>query len=88
MAIKKHLGTISILIKDRRTHVPEVQKVLTDNGHLIMARLGVNVERKCSANCTGLITIVVEGTSQEINGLKKKLDKLYGIVAEASILTK
>ena len=88
MKTAKHLGTISILIKDRQLHVPEVQKLLTDNSDMIIARLGVNVERKCSSGCIGLITLTVEGSNADINNLTKKIDKLYGIVAKSNILTK
>ncbi len=87
MSDKKHLGTITILIKDRQTHAKDVQQILTDNGHMIMARLGVNPQRSCITNCTGLITIAVEGTAGEIRDLTEKLDSLYGVVAKAVIMT-
>jgi len=68
-------------------HAKDVQQILTENGHLVLARLGVNPQRACIEHCTGLITIAVEGTAQDINGLTKKLDGLYGIVAKAIIMT-
>ncbi len=84
---KKHLATITILVKDRQMHVGDMQKILTENGHLILARLGVNIQRACIEHCTGFITIAIEGTSKEIRDLTKKLDKLYGIVAKACVVT-
>lgn len=87
MPAKKHLATITILVKDRQTHSQDVQRILTENGHLIMARLGVNPQRSCITNCTGLIAIAVEGTSKQINDLTRKLNKLYGIVAKKNIMT-
>ena len=87
MAAKRHLATITILIKDRQMHSVDVQKILTDHGHKIMARLGVNVEPACIDHCTGLITVAVKGTMKEIKGITDDLDKLYGIVAKASIMT-
>ncbi|MEA3398733.1 MAG: hypothetical protein U9R06_03250 [Patescibacteria group bacterium] len=87
MPSKKYLGTITILVKDRQTHAQDVQQILTDNGRLILARLGVNAQRSCVQHCTGLITIMVEGTSYEINRLTKQIDSLYGIVAKAVIVT-
>jgi len=87
MAIKKHLGSITILIKDRQTHAKDVNQLLTDNGHLIMARLGVNVQKSCVEHCTGMIAVAVEASAKEINDLAEKLDKLYGITAKASIMT-
>ncbi|MFC1678416.1 hypothetical protein ACFLZ9_01620 [Patescibacteria group bacterium] len=87
MSDKKHLGTITILVKDRQMHAKDVQQILTDNGHIIMARLGVNVQKSCVEHCTGLITVAVEGTAGEINDLTQKIDELYGIVAKAAIVT-
>ena len=85
---KKHLATITILVEDRQTNAKEVQKLLTDHGHIIMARLGVNVQKSCVEHCTGLISIAIEGTSSEIKVLTKKLNDLYGIIAKSSIMTK
>lgn len=85
---KKQLGTITILIKDRQANVARVNKLLTDNGHLIMSRMGVNVARSCVAHCTGMITLALEATASDINSLTKKLNNLYGITAKASIMTK
>ena len=84
---KIHLGTITILVKDRQVHAKEMNQMLTDHGHIIMARLGVNVQKSCVEHCTGMISIAVEGTAKEINDLTEKLDKLYGIVAKANIMT-
>ena len=87
MSEKKHLATITILVKDRQMHAKDVQQMLTDNGHMIMARLGVNPQRSCITNCTGLIVVAVEGTAKQISDLTKKLDKLYGIVAKSNVMT-
>ena len=88
MPVKKHLGTISILMKDRHSYAVEVQEILTANGHLIMARMGINPARTCVRKCAGIITLMVEGNVKEINDLTKKLDKLYGVVAKSVIITK
>ncbi|MFH1583490.1 MAG: hypothetical protein ABIB72_04235 [Candidatus Falkowbacteria bacterium] len=88
MATKKSLGTITILVKDRHTNSPDVNRVLSEQGGLVMARLGVNVQPLCVSNCHGLITVAVQGTAKEINQLTKKLDSLYGIVAKSLIITK
>jgi len=84
---KKHLGTITILMKDRHNYSLEVQEILTVHGNLIMSRMGVNPARTCVKNCTGIVTVIVEGTAVEINALTKKLDKLYGVVAKRVIIT-
>ncbi|PWB38497.1 MAG: CopG family transcriptional regulator [Parcubacteria group bacterium] len=86
MALKKHLATITILVKDRQSHAVEVQKILTEHGHIIMARLGVNPSRLCIKHCTGVMALIVEGTTKEINALSKELDDFYGIVAKTTII--
>jgi metal-responsive CopG/Arc/MetJ family transcriptional regulator len=84
---KIQLGTITIMLGDRNSHAQEVNKLLGEAGHLIIARLGVNVERTHVDHCSALITVVVEGGKTEISDLTKKLDKLYGVIAKASIVT-
>ena len=85
---KQHLGNIVILVTNRQVNSEKVNKILSENGHLIMTRLGVNIEPRCISSCTGLITIVVKGGLKQINDLTKKLNKLYGIVAKNIIITK
>ena len=87
MPNKKHLATITILVKDRQMNSKNVNKMLTENSHLIISRLGVNVQKSCVENCTGMIAVAVEGTAKEVNDLTKKLDELYGIVAKNNIMT-
>ncbi len=86
--MKKHLGTITILTRDRHTNSVAIQEVLTEHGKMIMSRMGVNPQRSCVKGCTGLVVITVEGTAREINTLAKKLNSLYGINAESVIITK
>lgn len=86
--MKKHLATITVLTKDRHDNASRIQEILTENGNLIIARMGVNPQRACVKGCTGLVAVVVEGEAKEINSLTKKLDKLYGVVARSVIITK
>jgi putative iron-only hydrogenase system regulator len=85
---KLHIGTITIVVKDRQTHAPDVNTILSKHGHVIMARLGVNVQPLCIEHCTGLITVAVKGTAPEIRAITRDLDKLYGIEAKAAIFTR
>ena len=78
-----HLATITILVKDRQMHASEVNQILTENGHLILARLGVNVQRHCIEHCTAMIVIVAEASAKGIGRMEKELNTLYGITAKA-----
>jgi len=84
---KKHLATISILVKDRHAQAPDINQLLTEHGNLVMSRLGVNLQRQCVEHCMALVTVVVEGPKEEINDLNTKLDEIYGIVSKATYLT-
>jgi hypothetical protein len=79
--LKSYLGTINIFISDRHNLSVHVNQVLTENGHLIMARLGVNIAPKCDSDCLAIISLVVCGLKTELDALKVKLDRLAGIKA-------
>ena len=85
---KKYLATVSVLVNNRELNSIKVNQVLTDYSYLIMARLGVNPQRNCLADCLGVIILAVEGTAKEINDLTKKLGKLSGATAKSIILKK
>lgn len=80
------LATITILVKDRQKHSADVNRILTENGHLIMARLGVNVQRHCVSSCTAMMSVALEATTKDISRITRELNGLYGIAAKASIM--
>lgn len=84
---KKHLGTVTIIVKDRHSQAPDINQILTNHGHIILARLGVNVQHGCIENCTAMITVAVEGSLKEIKQLARELDQIYGIIAKPTIMT-
>lgn len=83
---KTHLATITILVKDREKNSLDVNRILTENGHLILARLGVNLQRHCIESCTAMITIAVEASATDIAKMTKKINNLYGIVAKSCLV--
>jgi putative iron-only hydrogenase system regulator len=83
---KLHLATITILVKDREKNSTAVNKILTENGHLILARLGVNVQRHCIEHCTAIITVTVEATAADVAKMTKKINNIYGIVAKSCVV--
>jgi len=85
--LKRQLATITILIKNRIDSSAQVNQILSQHGDLIIARLGINVDRTHLKNYRALITIVVEGSTKQIHALNRTLDELYGVVAKANIIT-
>ncbi|HOZ56316.1 MAG: hypothetical protein BWY51_00605 [Parcubacteria group bacterium ADurb.Bin316] len=86
--VKISLGTISILIKNREVYGGKVQKILSDNSHLVMSRMGVNIQPKCISNCLGVITVVAQGTKADLEKLATKIKAVKGITAKLNILAK
>lgn len=80
------LATISILATDRQAVSGELNKILTDFGHLIMSRLGVNVQRNCFEHCLGLIILAVEGDGPKIAELEQKLKALPHLNVKMSVM--
>ncbi len=87
MLAKRHLATISILIKDRKSHSQDVNRILAEFGEHIVARLGINVQRAGIKHCNAMITIVVEAKIADIHKITMALDSLYGVVARSNIMT-
>ena len=80
------LATISILATDRQAISGDLNKVLTDYGHLIMSRLGVNVQRNCFEHCMGLIILAVEGDGPKVAELESKLKSLPHLNVKMSVM--
>lgn len=80
------LGTLTILTTDRQASSRALNQALTDSGHLIMARLGVNVHKQCLEHCTGLIVLAVEGEADKIKALADELHKIPDVKAQLAIM--
>ena len=85
--MNKQLGTISLLTTNRQASSQAMNKILSDYGHHIIARLGVHVDRHCADHCTGLVTLAVEATKEDIMVLVAKLNEIPEIRAQYLILT-
>jgi putative iron-only hydrogenase system regulator len=80
--MEKRIGTVSILISD--THiVPEVNRLLSDNGSIIIARQGVPLHQYG----INIITLIIEATTDQLSSLTGKLGRLPDVEVK-SILAK
>jgi hypothetical protein len=64
-----------------------MNQLLTEYGHNIAARLGVNVERKCVDHCPGIISLVMESERAQAEELTKKLNEIPEIKAELCVMS-
>ena len=79
------LASITILTKNRQQNSPELNKILTEGGHLIMSRMGVNVQKTCTEHCPGMIILALKAKSEDIIGLFEKINRIDEVSAEMSM---
>jgi len=80
--MEKRIGIIAI-IAENNTSIPQLNMLLSEHSTIITARLGLPMKDKG----IGLISLVVEGNTDEIGALAGKLGRLAGIKVK-SVLTK
>ncbi|MFW5802518.1 MAG: TM1266 family iron-only hydrogenase system putative regulator [Verrucomicrobiota bacterium] len=78
------IGVIAILVEKREESVPRVNELLTEFGELIIGRIGVPY-REREVN---IISLIVEGTTDQLSTLTGKLGMLPGVQTKSLLLTK
>ena len=80
--MEKRFGTILILVKDKE-FVQQLNDILSKHASVIVGRQGIQIREKGLS----IISLVVEGTTDEFSMLTGQLGRLKGITAR-SILAK
>ena len=75
--MEKRIGAILIIVKEK-DHVQELNEILTRHAHVILGRQGIPVREKGIS----IISLVIEGTLDEINTLTGQLGRLEGLTAK------
>lgn len=79
------LASITILTTNRQQNSSEINGLLTDSGHLIISRMGVNVQKSCTEHCPGMILLALKGEESKILELLNNLNKIEETRAEIHI---
>lgn len=77
----KRLGFVGIIVEDREKHAAAVNEVLSEHGEMIIARTGLPYREK---NC-GVITLVVDATTDDIGSLTGKLGTIEGVSVKSAL---
>ena len=80
--MEKRIGVVAILIKDR-TFIPKLNSILSNHADIILGRLGLPLRDRSIQ----VISLIVEGSNDDIGALTGKLGRLPGISVK-SMLTK
>ncbi|MEN6621092.1 MAG: TM1266 family iron-only hydrogenase system putative regulator [Smithella sp.] len=81
--MEKRIGTITIIITNRTSQSEKVNKILSEFGAIIIARLGVPY----APGNLNIIVLIVHASTDEIGALTGKLGTLTGVQVK-SVLTK
>jgi putative iron-only hydrogenase system regulator len=78
---KNRLAVIGIVLSNREETAKKVNEILSSYGNIIVGRMGIPYkEREIS-----VISIIVDGTNDEIGALTGKLGNINGIKAKVAL---
>lgn len=76
--MEKRIGAIIILVKEKE-HVQELNDILSRHASIIIGRQGIPVRDRGIS----VISLVVEGTTDEISTLSGQIGRLEGVTSKA-----
>jgi putative iron-only hydrogenase system regulator len=80
--MEKRIGVVAILIEEKES-VPRVNFILSEHAQIIVGRMGIPYKEKN----VNVISIIVDGTTDDIGAMAGKLGKLDGVMVK-SVLSK
>ena len=80
--MEKRIGTITILVTDRSMSA-QINPIISECADIILCRQGLPFQQRAVA----VISLIVEGTVNQINALTGKVGRLQGVECKA-VMTK
>ena len=81
--MNKRIGVVAIIVENKDS-VELVNKLLSNYGDIIVGRMGVPYKEKQMS----ILSIIVDGTTDEIGALTGKLGKLLGVSVKSALTQK
>lgn len=79
--MEKRIGTITIIITNRASQSEKVNRILSEFGDIIIARLGVPY----APRNLSIIALIVHASTDEIGALTGKLGTLTGVQVKSAL---
>ena len=76
--MEKRIGAIIILVREKE-HVHQLNDILTRHASIIIGRQGIPIRERGLS----VISLVVEGTTDEISTLSGQVGRLEGVTSKA-----
>lgn len=77
----RRVGFVGIIIEDRKKVSAQVNRILSDFGEIILARVGLPYKEK---QCC-VITLIVDATTDELGSLTGRLGALAGVSVKSGL---
>ncbi|MCR4440799.1 MAG: iron-only hydrogenase system regulator [Peptococcaceae bacterium] len=78
--MEKRLGVVGIVVKSKE-NVPRLNAVLSEFSECIVGRMGVPYNKRGIS----VISLIVDGTTDEIGALTGKLGSLKGVIVKSAL---
>jgi len=79
--MSKRIGTVSIIVTNRKDQAEKVNSILNSHGEIIIGRMGLPYAPKEIS----IISLIVHGSTDEIGALTGKLGALPGIEVKSAL---
>jgi putative iron-only hydrogenase system regulator len=79
--MKKKIGTALILVENK-DNIPKLNNILNNHSSIIIGRQGIPLRNKG----INIISIVLEGTTDDIDSLTVQIGKLNGIQVKSMLI--
>ena len=81
--MNRRIGVVAIIVENKDS-VELVNKLLSNYGDIIVGRMGVPYKEKQMS----ILSIIVDGTTDDIGALTGKLGKLQGVSVKSALTQK
>jgi len=80
--MERRLGVVGIVIEDRKAMAAKINQILSEHGDIIAGRMGIPYKGRKVA----MISLIVDGTTDELGSLTGKLGMLQGVHVCSSLI--
>ncbi len=81
MGLEKRIGVVGIVVENHKESGSAVQEVLSKHSSIIIGRMGIPYRERGIS----VISIIVEGDTDEIGALTGKLGNLKGVTVKTAL---
>ena len=79
--MEKRIGSVLILLQEKEA-APEVNAIISNHSSIIIGRQGLPIKNTIS----GIISLVLEGTTDQIGSLTGQLGRITGVEVKSVVL--